>query len=64
MSSMTRVVDPLFVDVMEFVVDRYRGPVIADDLGVHLRIVLILPLARVENILTGIRFNVTQFQSR
>lgn len=39
MSSMTRVVDPLFVDVMEFVVDRYRGPVIADDLGVHLRIV-------------------------
>src|SRR6266508_2755619 len=46
------------VDAVEFIVDRKSWTVFADDLGVHLRIVLLFALASVEDILSGIGFNI------
>ena len=39
---------PLPVDTVESVIDRQRRTIFVDDLGIHLRIVLILSLADVE----------------
>ena len=54
---------PLLVDAVEFVIDGHGRSLLGNELGVHFRIVLVFFLPRVNDILTGIGFNVIGIRS-